>query len=75
MLRILLLILAIVVILLSVLQGGKSQGITGAFSGQSSGLFSNIKERGPEKVLSMVTMIAGILFFVILIIVKIAERA
>ena len=56
-------------ILLSLLQSGKSEGFTGAFSGSSGlDLFSNAKERGAEKVLSNLTMITGVLFFILVII-------
>ena len=56
-------------ILLSLLQSGKSEGFTGAFSGSSGlDLFSNAKERGAEKVLSNLTMVTGVLFFLLVII-------
>ena len=56
-------------ILLSLLQSGKSEGFTGAFSGSSGlDLFSNAKERGAEKVLSQLTMVTGVLFFLLVII-------
>lgn len=56
-------------ILLSLLQSGKSEGFTGAFSGSAGlDLFSNAKERGAEKVLSNLTMVTGVLFFLLVII-------
>lgn len=67
--EILLLIVSAMMILLSLLQSGKSEGFTGAFSGSSGlDLFSNAKERGAEKVLSNMTMITGVLFFILVII-------
>ena len=67
--EILLLIVSAMMILLSLLQSGKSEGFTGAFSGSSGlDLFSNAKERGAEKVLSNLTMITGVLFFILVII-------
>ena len=71
--RILLLIVSVLLILISLLQGGKSDGLS-AFTGNSDlGLFQNVKEREPEKVLSYVTMILGILFFVLVIIIRITD--
>lgn len=73
MLEILIMITAVVLIILSLLQGGKSSGISSAFGGGSGGLnlFANVKERGPEKFMSRLTLIVGILFFVLIILVKI----
>ena len=71
MLEILLLVVAVVLILLSLLQGGKSDGLS-AFTGSGDlGLFANIKERGPEKVISKATMVVGIIFFIIVIVIRI----
>lgn len=68
MLKVLLMITSSILIVLSLLQGGKSEGFTGAFSGSSSlDLFSNTKERGVEKVMSNVTMVTGFLFFILVI--------
>lgn len=73
MLDILIMIAAIMLIILSLLQGGKSAGISSAFGGGSGGLnlFANVKERGPEKFISRLTLIVGIVFFLLIIIVKI----
>lgn len=65
-LYVVLLIDAILLIVLSLLQSGKSDGITGAFTGgEGLNLFANVKERGAEKVISQVTMLAGICFFLV----------
>ena len=67
--EVLLLIVSAMLILLSLLQSGKSEGFTGACSGSSGlDLFSNTKERGAEKVISNLTMVMGILFFVLTIV-------
>ncbi len=73
MLDILIMIAAVMLIILSLLQGGKSAGISSAFGGGSGGLnlFANVKERGPEKFISRLTLIVGIVFFLLIIIVKI----
>ncbi len=68
MLDIILIIVSVLIIILTLLQGGKSEGMSGAFTGGNSlNLFTNVKERGPEKVLSYVTLGLGIVFFIIVI--------
>ena len=74
MVKSVLLIVSILLILLSLLQGGKSEGFTGAFTGSSGlDLFSNTKERGAEKVISNLTMVVGILYFVLAVLVLIVD--
>lgn len=71
--KVVLLIISILLILISLLQSGKSEGLS-AFTGSGDlGLFKDIKERGPEKVVSIITMALGVLFFVLVIIIKINE--
>jgi preprotein translocase subunit SecG len=71
--RILLLIVAVLLILISLLQSGKSDALS-AFTGSGDlGLFQNVKERGPEKIISIATMVLGILFFVLVIIIRVTE--
>lgn len=71
--RVILLIVAILLILISLLQSGKSDGLS-AFTGSGDlGLFQNVKERGPEKVMSIVTMALGIIFFALVIIIRVIE--
>lgn len=71
--KILLLIVAVLLIVVSLLQGGKSDGLA-AFTGNGDlGLFQNIKERGPEKVMSYITLALGIIFFVLVIIIRVME--
>ena len=73
MLRVTLIIVSVLLILISLLQGGKSDGLS-AFTGSSDlGLFQNMKERGPEKVISNITMALGIIFFVLVIVIRIVE--
>lgn len=72
MLDIAIMIVAALIILLSLLQSGKSEGFSSAFSGQGGlNLFENVKERGPEKTLSRLTMALGLLFFVLVILTNI----
>lgn len=68
----LLLIVSVILIVLSLLQSGKSDGLGSAFGGSDGlNLFANVKERGSEKIISNVTMVTGIAFFVIVIILRI----
>ncbi|MDR1793848.1 MAG: preprotein translocase subunit SecG [Erysipelotrichaceae bacterium] len=61
-----------ILIVLALLQSGKSDGISSAFTGSGGlNLFSNVKERGSEKVIANATMAIGILFFVLVILRKI----
>jgi preprotein translocase subunit SecG len=68
MLNALLMIVSALLIILTLLQGGKSDGISGAFTGNGGlNLFANVKERGSEKVISNVTLVLGVLYFVLVI--------
>ena len=72
MLDILLMVVSVILILLSLLQSGKSDGISGAFTGSGGlNLFANVKERGPEKIISNATLVVGILFFVLVIAIRV----
>lgn len=71
-LDVLLMISAVVLIILSLLQSGKSDGLSGAFTGgEGLNLFANVKERGAEKVLSNLTLVTGIIFFALVLIIRI----
>lgn len=73
-LDILLMISAVILIILSLLQSGKSSGLSGAFGGSDDlSLFANVKERGSEKVISNITLICGIAFFALVIIIRIVS--
>ncbi len=60
-----LLIISIMLILIVLLQSGKAESAAQIFSGSTSDLFSNRKERGSELFVSRLTMVLGLLFFVI----------
>ncbi|OCN06160.1 preprotein translocase subunit SecG [Erysipelotrichaceae bacterium MTC7] len=71
MLDVLLMIVSGAIIVLSLLQSGKSDGISGAFTGGDGlNLFANAKERGPEKVIARITLVMGIIFFVLVILIR-----
>lgn len=70
MLDILLMIVSVALIVVCLLQSGKSDGIVNALTGQSSNLFANQKERGADLILSRITVGLGIAFFVIAILIR-----
>ena len=70
-----LLVVAIVIIVLCLLQGGKSEGASGAITGGGLNVFVKTKERGAEKVVSILTLVCAILFFFIAILIEITAKA
>ena len=71
MLDFLMIVVCIAIIVLSLLQSGKSEGLVSALTGQNSSLFKQSKERGPEVVLSRITMGLAIAFFVLAVMMRI----
>lgn len=66
-----LMIVSALMIILSLLQSGKTDGMSGAFTGNGGlNLFANVKERGSEKVISNFTLVLGIIFFALVIIIR-----
>ena len=69
-------IVSLILIVLSLLQGGKSQGASGAITGGGLNVFAKTKERGSEKVVSWLTFGFAILFlFMALLIVVVGDKA
>lgn len=60
-----LLVISILLIILVILQSGKAEGAAQIISGGSSELFTNRKERGSELVITRITWILGLSFFII----------
>ena len=59
-----LLVVSVILIILTLLQGGKSDGASGAITGSSKmNIFARTKERGSELIVSRLTLVMGILFF------------
>lgn len=56
---------AIIMIVLVLLQSGKSEGLSGAISGGAEQLFGKQKARGIDLVLHRMTIITGVLFFIL----------
>ena len=69
-LKIAMVVIAIVLVIVCLLQSGKSDDIVNALTGQSSNLFAEQKERGIDLVMSRMTMILGVAFFVIAILLR-----
>ena len=67
-----LLVISIIIIVLCLLQGGKSEGASGAITGGGLNVFVKTKERGAEKVVSILTLICAVVFFLITIMIEIA---
>lgn len=69
-----LMIVSALIIVLTLLQGGKSDGISGAFTGNGGlNLFANQKERGSEKVISNMTLVLGVIFFILVVAIRIVK--
>ena len=69
-LKIAMVVIGFVLVILCLLQSGKSDDIVNALTGQSSNLFAEQKERGIDLVMSRMTMILGVAFFVIAILLR-----
>ena len=69
------LVVAIIIIVLCLLQGGKSEGASGAITGGGLNVFVKTKERGAEKVVSILTLVCAILFFFVAILIEITAKA
>ncbi len=68
-----LIIVSIALIIIVLLQSGKSAGLSGAISGGAEQLFGKQKARGLDLVLHRITVILSVLFFLLTIAVTIFE--
>ena len=64
----LLIIVSILLIAIVLLQSGKAEGASSVITGGNDDLFKNRKERGGELVVTYATVVLGIAFFVLCII-------
>ncbi|MCD8204033.1 MAG: preprotein translocase subunit SecG [Coprobacillus sp.] len=64
-------VVAIVIIVLCLLQGGKTEGASGAITGGGLNVFVQTKERGSERVISILTLCVAIVFFLIAILINV----
>ena len=66
-LMVLLVIVSLALIVVVLLQSGKSAGLSGAISGGAEQLFGKQKARGMDLVLHRVTVVLAVLFFILTI--------
>ncbi len=69
MLETILLVIAVLLIAIVLLQSNKATDGSGIITGSNQELFQNMKERGAELFISRATLVLGILFFVISLII------
>ena len=65
-------IVSLIIIILSLLQGGKSEGASGAITGGGLNVFAKTKERGSEKVVTYLTFGFAIAFLAIALLISVA---
>jgi preprotein translocase subunit SecG len=65
----LLVIVSIALILVVLLQSGKSAGLSGAISGGAEQLFGKQKARGIDLYLHRITIVLSVLFFILTVLV------
>ncbi len=58
-------IVSFVIIILSLLQAGKSEGASGAITGAGMNVFVKTKERGSELIISWLTFGFAVVFFLL----------
>ncbi len=69
--EIVLVIISVLLIIVTLLQGGKSDGASGAITGSSKmNIFARSKERGSEVIVSRITLVLGILFFFVALLIR-----
>ena len=66
-LMILLIIVSLALVVVVLLQSGKSAGLSGAISGGAEQLFGKQKARGMDLILHRVTIVLAVLFFILTI--------
>ncbi|MCM1371187.1 MAG: preprotein translocase subunit SecG [Clostridium sp.] len=63
--QVVLIIVSILLIAIALLQSGKAESASNAITGGNDSLFANRKERGGELFMSRLTLVLGIVFFII----------
>ena len=63
--QVVLIIVSILSIAIALLQSGKAESASNAITGGNDSLFANRKERGGELFMSRLTLVLGIIFFII----------
>ncbi len=65
-----LLVISVLLITIVLLQSGKAESASNILMGGNAELFANRKERGSELFISRLTLILGIIFFVICLVMS-----
>lgn len=68
-------IVSLILIILALLQGGKSEGASGAITGGGLNVFAKTKERGSEKVVTWLTFAFAVLFLFLALFVSVMTAA
>ncbi len=68
-------IVSLVVIILALLQGGKSEGASGAITGGGLNVFAKTKERGSEKVITYLTFGFAVVFLFIALLISVTTKS
>ncbi len=63
------LIVGLIIIVLSLLQGGKSEGASGAITGGGMNIFVKTKERGSEKAITILTFVFVAIFMFLAVLI------
>ena len=66
---------SVIIIVLCLLQGGKSEGASGAITGGGLNVFVKTKERGAEKVVSILTLVMAGIFFIIAVMINVMAQS
>ncbi len=69
--KIFFLVIAILLIIIVLLQSGKAEAASQIISGGNLDLFNKRKERGSELFISRLTMVLGIIFFVLTVVMDV----
>lgn len=64
------LVIGLIIIVLSLLQGGKSEGASGAITGGGMNIFVKTKERGSEKAITILTFAFVVIFMFLAVLIS-----
>ena len=64
------LVIGLIIIVLSLLQGGKSEGASGAITGGGMNIFVKTKERGSEKAITILTFVFVAIFMFLAVLIS-----
>ncbi|MFA7223059.1 MAG: preprotein translocase subunit SecG [Bacilli bacterium] len=68
-------VICLIIIVLSLLQGGKSEGASGAITGGGMNVFVKTKERGSELIISWLTLGFGVIFLFFALLSSVLTKA